>query len=316
MVCRLSAWSRCLCESFFDFCDKETILLGFRLTLSIAPPRRQVLFLPWAKAAWRNVYWHLTRFVLRPFIKPKGTQGGGARSSNLTFRPTLVLRNRRARIVFDIDDSPEEEDVPQLDDDGDESEEGQAQVIREEALEAEFRRRPEGEWTIRITGLAVCKYVVHTLALPFVACAVGEVLQSLAFYFMARGNWLERLLALQSVRSYKAGLYGRGRTSVDVSSPLPRLGSSQNSSASFSGLQHEHRSASGQKPHVGPGAWYLGQPSLHWRNTIAACLCVVARDSASLAYRYLRVRQRTRTRVVDRPFEDSLIESLDLRRRR
>lgn len=65
------------------------------------------------------------------------------------------------------------------------------------------------------------------------------------------------------------------------------------------------------------GGWstarHHGVPSLHWRNTVALGLYVVACDAASLGYRYLLLKRRTQTTVEDLPFSESVAKRLHLK---
>ncbi|CAO1634504.1 unnamed protein product [Sympodiomycopsis kandeliae] len=53
--------------------------------------------------------------------------------------------------------------------------------------------------------------------------------------------------------------------------------------------------------------------SFHWRNTISLWLYVVGRDSLSLVYRYLRLKQRSKARIADLPFDDNIALSFELK---
>lgn len=53
--------------------------------------------------------------------------------------------------------------------------------------------------------------------------------------------------------------------------------------------------------------------SFHWRNTLSLWLYVVGRDSLSLVYRYLRLKQRGKASIADLPFDDNIALSFELK---
>lgn len=57
-------------------------------------------------------------------------------------------------------------------------------------------------------------------------------------------------------------------------------------------------------------AMYRGVPSLHWCNVVGLTVWTVASNAASLAYRYGRLRRRTRATVETRPFQWTIIDGL------
>lgn len=297
------------------------------------------MLIPWAKMVWRNILWSTTRFVLKPFIKPRrSSESSDARgNSSQSARPTgpdqVIIGRRRIQVVVA---EPTDEDAfeaadplltaAEMDGDDDASDErSTTRIIPEEAIDAQFQLRRRN-WTLHLSPTSMASFLVRTLGLPFLAIGVGEVLQAVAFKFMAKNNWLERLLGLQSFRAFQtsggAGARPSTSSSAAPSQASSRLGawagfgtasqgvSAFSSSGSFWSSQPRPLGSDGT---VQPGCFHDGVPSLHWRNAIAACLCVVGSDLTKLAYRYMRLRQRTRTRVVDRPFEGNLIAGLDLR---
>ncbi|CAO1616077.1 unnamed protein product [Parajaminaea phylloscopi] len=267
-------------------------------------PGACIVLLPCVRFLWRIVYHGLTRSVLSRFLIPR--QSAGPSTATRPDEPgrgiSVILNNRRTQLLFDVYDQSDDLAAPRLVDAANvDDEDDIARVLPEESLDAEFLPA-DRDLTIRVTGTSICRFMVHTLALPFAACFVGQALQAVALKALPKGNWLERLLALQGIRAAGAASF------------LGAAAARRKDTASSLGLfSSESTSRHWAARALGGGAWYMGQPSLHWCNTLSLCLCVVGRDVAALAYRYLRLRQHTRTRVVDRPFEGSLVDGLDLR---
>lgn len=187
-----------------------------------------------------------------------------------------------------------------------------------------------GDQVFHVNAMAMVKLVMGSLALPLISAGVGEVAGLLASCTHP-GSALERFLGINSKTrtqwgsTVKAAFSGQktvpvqsarqGRTPDGDPSLLGRLFPS----SSTKNVGRREAPTSAQASHVDPyirtqDEGEVQSYSVHWRNTLSLFAYIVVSDACSLGYRYLRLSQRRKTRVVDRPFEGAeLISGLDLR---
>ncbi|PWN20942.1 hypothetical protein BCV69DRAFT_312227 [Microstroma glucosiphilum] len=181
-----------------------------------------------------------------------------------------------------------------------------------------------GDRVVRVNALALERLVLQSLALPLISAGVGEFVGLLASCTRP-GSALERFLGINSKTRTQWGsrirlAFSRQgtmatqsakevRAPASDSSLLRRLFSSSDSSKA--GRQDASVPAEAGQPRAEDVRHFS---SVHWRNTLSLFAYIVVADACSLGCRYLRLRQRRRTRVVDRPFEgEELISGLDLK---
>lgn len=208
--------------------------------------------------------------------------------------------------------------------------------------------------TIYVTPRSLARMILGDLAAPFIAAGIGATLQWVAERWMKQGNWLQRLLGILPVSSdpqnnpVARSLNREGDIWRGLGYAVPPFSSGLRSSsrfASLTGFDAERLNKLYYKANVSPSPLYSNYtlppsdgpstnasdafsssgsssdathlsltPHNHWRNTVSLFLYIVVSDAASLAYRYARLKQRTRMTVEDRPFEgDSLVQGLELR---
>lgn len=214
------------------------------------------------------------------------------------------------------------------DDNSDDEEEDEIaghRVEEHEAL-AEGDRPPQHrqriDQTIYVSPQSLMKLAISALSLPFISAVTGEVAEWIVTTKTMKygNNWLARFLNVTPASgremrsSWWSWMTSRLGTTFSSSSPPPTL------SDSLGWLKAKDRSGvastdSSSSPRYTPTTLSVIYPrSDHWRNTISLCIYLVCSDSLSLAYRYLRLKQRTKTRVVDRPFRGKeLLEGLELK---
>lgn len=158
--------------------------------------------------------------------------------------------------------------------------------------------------TIYVTPQSVGRLCLGALSTPLIANIMGKLLAKLAGWIF----WLRRLLGMQIKPAVKS--FGLSMAAFDhpssSRSPLARLLSS--GSTHLEDTVEEERMLFTTYDDLDP-VWF--------RNALGAGLFIVAKDALQLSFRYLRLnhaRQGSRrTKIMDRPFEGTMVDELDLR---
>jgi hypothetical protein len=160
--------------------------------------------------------------------------------------------------------------------------------------------------TIYVTPQSLSRLILGALSTPVIAAVMGKLLAKLAGW----NFWLRRLLGMQFPSPLnKTFTFAKGSSFDSASSsqsPMARLLSS--GSTQTGDRLEEERILYNNYDDLDP-VWF--------RNTIGAGLFIVAKDICQLGYRYLRLdhakQGSKRTRIIDRPFEGTMVDGLDLR---
>ncbi|KAK0543097.1 hypothetical protein OC861_006392 [Tilletia horrida] len=202
--------------------------------------------------------------------------------------------------------------------------------------------------TVYITRQSVGRLILSALTLPFAAAGMGSLLASVT-RLTGKGSWLRKFMGLHfeeldTESSWKSPvklmqeLFG-GSTSSDGTSkshtsgtPVASLFYSNNRSdpsttAARSGRSvYEDALQADYYPITSTSAWFANMaggrgPSIYddlldapwWRNALGGLLFIALQDAFKMTYRYLKLKQRGRVFVRDLPFEQHLLDSLDIR---
>ncbi|PWN26166.1 hypothetical protein BDZ90DRAFT_280703 [Jaminaea rosea] len=244
--------------------------------------------LPWYRAAYGNLRYRLTDWLLEPLVAQAKNRTGQQQTQTQP-RPFNAVRvggqprpqlQERAQyfhftpVGFGVRDDPDidvdgQAQPPPLGLDGiTDGPDPVAQAAAREAIRRGLLPPNPTILTHYYSPRSVLTLIRITLGTPFMAALVGAGLQGVAMS-MSPGNWLERLLAVSAFR--------KGGTSVAGNCSTARV---------------------------------CGVPSLHWRNTVALGLYVFACDAVSLGYRYLRLKRRASLTVEDLPFSEGMVRDL------
>jgi hypothetical protein len=187
-----------------------------------------------------------------------------------------------------------------------------------------------GDQVFHVNAMAMVKLVMESLALPLISAGVGEIVGLLASCTQP-GSALERFLGINSKTRTQWGFADKAPFSGQRTMAVPSVNSSRApandsgffrrlfSSSSSTNPRRQEASTPAEAGNMDPDFdahdhGDVNSVSVHWRNTLSLFAYIVVSDACSLGYRYLRLSQRRKTRVVDRPFEGAeLISGLDLK---
>ncbi|SJX66110.1 uncharacterized protein SRS1_13570 [Sporisorium reilianum f. sp. reilianum] len=179
--------------------------------------------------------------------------------------------------------------------------------------------------TVYVTHQSLARLCLGALGLPFIANLMGRLLGHCARFSPLLARFLGmKHLHFNSSTSVLRSFYTTKSTSAPPPSKTPSSATPSPISSLFRGqlpLFDAPAKATGEtETSVAEHLTLLGYSSRYddldpvwFRNAVGAAVYIVAKDAASLLYRYLRLSQRDRTSVKDLPFQAGLVSGLDLR---
>lgn len=183
----------------------------------------------------------------------------------------------------------------------------------------------QNQQTIYVSGQSLGRLCLGALAIPLVANGMGRVLKR-ATSWPGVGKWLAIALGVSSTTYATAS--SSSSTTREQADGAAGGGALSNLFFGGGGQGHVHEDADADADADEDDVWDpYGYPSpvdryadldpVWWRNALGAGLFIVCKDAAQLTYRYMRLnhaRQGSkRTRILDRPFEGSMVDELELR---
>jgi hypothetical protein len=279
----------------------------FRSSRPFPPgPAVTVMLAPLVRIAYMSLKRRVTRRVLSRFVRKSSEQSASARNRTEVRRRVIVLGQENPLVDaaglgdVGIDEQGQPREVPAgaegVNDDDNQG------ILDNEGVEN--NEVQEIQQTIYITPQSLSRLVLGALSTPLIACVMGKLLAKLAGW----NFWLRRLLGMQ----FQTPL----NKSFGLAKGIPSASTSQNAfsrllstgSTSMEGRLEEERILYNNYDDLDP-VWF--------RNTIGAGVFIVAKDICQLGYRYLRLdhakQGSKRTRIIDRPFEGTMVDGLELR---
>lgn len=240
----------------------------------------QILLVPWVRVAYMALKRRIYRAVLHPLLgKPPDT------------RESRDHRRRRVIVVGEDNHLVDADPPPGAD------------AVEEGPGEGEGG---EAQQTIYVTHQSLGRLILGALSLPVIANGAGAALGYAA-------RWSTTLSRILGIGTSAAGLPVLAH--YPLKSPLASLFSgdwlspgtggtaSRGSGSSFASWLHDSSLPTS----------YDDLDPIWWRNALGAGLFIIGRDALALLFRWMRLRQRRRTRIADLPFEQGLVAGLDLR---
>lgn len=273
-------------------------------------PALTILLVPWVRVAYLTFKRKVTRRVLSRFMRKtrQNNQGEGQqqRPRGADFRRRVIIVGSENHLVdaaglgdVGVDAQGQPREVPPgadaVDDDTpfdveDEEQGGDGNAMQQ---------------TIYVTPQSLGRLCLGALSTPLIANVMGRLLAKMAGW----SYWLRRLLGMRlkpAVDSIALSL--KSSSKYNSKTPLGQLFSSGSALRSSEDFIEEERFMYGQYDDLDP-VWF--------RNAIGAGLFIVAKDAIQLSFRYLRLSHASagtkRTTILDRPFEGSMIDNLELR---
>ena len=268
-------------------------------------PALTILLVPWIRVLYLSMKRKITRRVLSPFVR-RSNQASSAdsqRRQSARTRRVIVVGQENHLVDAGMGDVG-------LDADGQAREvpPGVDAVNDDAEVDLDDEGTGDGEehthqQTIYVTPQSVGRLCLGALSTPLIANIMGKLLAKLAGWSF----WLRRLLGMQIKPAVKS--FGLSMAAFDhpssSRSPLARLLSS--GSTHLEDTVEEERMLFTTYDDLDP-VWF--------RNALGAGLFIVAKDALQLSFRYLRLnhaRQGSRrTKIMDRPFEGTMVDELDL----
>ncbi|PWZ01509.1 hypothetical protein BCV70DRAFT_158291 [Testicularia cyperi] len=301
-------------------------------------PTMTLLLMPWMRVFYLALKRKVYRMVLSPFFRRNSRSNdanadGGSNTNRAAEQNSGARRRRRRRVIVvgesnahlvDADPPPGTEGVvnglP-----GDDAN-GQAGQDLEDPPQ-----------TIYVSPQSLGRLCLGALSLPVIANLMGRLLGSLARHsqYLARFLGMEPFLTLSRSRSFSSSSSILSRagpkssasastSSAPAPSPSPIAGLFRGSLPGFDDVE-QHDSGSGlrfarsRRMSFRDQINIFGQVSyddldpVWWRNAVGAGIFIVVKDAASLLFKYLKLQQKNTTRILDLPFQASLVAGLDLR---
>ncbi|PWN52820.1 hypothetical protein IE53DRAFT_384710 [Violaceomyces palustris] len=299
---------------------------AFSTSLNDYPPSpaMMILLVPWLRALYNNLKRRVYRAVLAPLLSKSERRryhldddvegGGGGRTMG---RRGGRRTRRRVIVVGGEDNYLMDGTHPGGIDEDDGEEEGTGQGQGQGPQQGDDEDQVQSE-TIYVTHQSFGRLCLGSLSLPFISNLMGKILSK----FASRSIWLSRLLGMRQGRLFASG-GGGGIVKAGAGAPKSPLG------LLFSGGRGDGRevqsssriwnldsNSTGSTEQATPPHLLQreeDEENVWFRNALGLATFIVLRDSTSLLFRYLKLKQRRMTRIKDLPFDDRLAEGLDLR---
>lgn len=273
-------------------------------------PALTVMLAPCVRILYLSLKRKITRRVLSRFVR----KGANTSSSSESQQSQSETRRRVIIVGYDnplvdanglgdvgLDEQGQPREVPPGADAVNDNDQ-QTQGDREGEIEGEEEQQGVQQ-TIYVTPQSLSRLVLGALSTPLIANIMGRLLAKLAGWSF----WIRRLLEMQLRPTAKS--FGLSMASFNTPSSKSAMGRLLSSgSTSILDESEEERILYNNYDDLDP-VWF--------RNAIGAGLFIVAKDVFQLGFRYLRLdhakQGSKRTRIIDRPFEGTMIDGLDLR---
>lgn len=274
-------------------------------------PALTVMLAPCIRIIYLSLKRKITRRVLSRFVRKSSnpsTVSNSQRNHPETIRRVIIVGQENPLVDAEglgdvgLDDQGRPREVPPG---ADSVNDNDPQVPGDREGEMEGEDEQQGvQQTIYVTPQSLSRLILGALSTPLIANVMGRLLAKLAGWSF----WIRRLLGMQlrpSAKSFGLSL-ASFNTPSSSKSAMGRLLSS--GSTSIVDELEEERILYNNYDDLDP-VWF--------RNAIGAGLFIVAKDAFQLGFRYLRLdhakQGSKRTRIIDRPFEGTMIDGLDLR---